>query len=252
MKFSFLKNNTNASTRSTSSWTWPSCHQPRTLSFRANNSKEENAIMFKSINSAYLESDSSKSFFTEESRDEESASFSTCSEDETVIRGLRSDRLFFEPDDTSSILEPKFASLPFKDSMVMSMVSKDPFVDFRESMEEMVKIHGVKDWESLEELLCWYLKVNGKINYGYILGAFVDVLVGLELESASSLSPSTTSHFGCSNSSLVSSSGSSMYSSRCSTLCASCLEEKEKVNAPSSSLLLEQVKGEITREDNEA
>ncbi|OIW16541.1 hypothetical protein TanjilG_00050 [Lupinus angustifolius] len=254
MKFSFLKNNTNASTRSTSSWAWPSCHQPRTLSFRTNNNnnKEENAVMFKTINSAYLESESSKSFFTEESRDEESASFSTCSEEETMIRGLRSDRLFFEPDETSSILEAKLVSPPFKDSMVMSMVSKDPYVDFRESMEEMVKIHGVKDWESLEELLCWYLKVNGKSNYPYILGAFVDLLVGLGVESASSLSPSTTSHFGCSTSSPVSSSSSSMYSSRCSTLCASCLEEKEKVNAPCSSLLLEQVKEEITHEDNEA
>ncbi|CAL0299434.1 unnamed protein product [Lupinus luteus] len=251
MKFSFLKNNTNASTRSTSSWAWPSCHQPRTLSFRTNNNnnhKEENA----NDSSPYLESESSKSFFTEESRDEESASFSTCSEDETVIRGLRSDRLFFEPDETSSILEAKLASLPFKDSMVMSMVSKDPYVDFRESMEEMVKIHGVKDWESLEELLCWYLKVNGKSNYEYILGAFVDLLVGLGLESASSLSPSTTSHFGCSTSSPVSSSSSSMYSSRCSTLCASCLEQKEMVNASSSSLLLEQVQEEITHEDNEA
>ncbi|OIW12185.1 hypothetical protein TanjilG_28593 [Lupinus angustifolius] len=249
MKFPFLKNTNSARRRSYTSWAWPSCHQTRTLSFRANNLKDD-AAMFKTINSAYSEAESSKSFFTE-SHDEDSASFSTCSEDETMIRGLRSDRLFFEPDETSSLLEAKIASPPFKDSVILSMVSKDAYVDFRESMEEMVLAYGVNDWESLEELLCWYLKVNGRSNYGYIVGAFVDLLVGIALESASSPSPSTTAYSGGSTS-YVSSSSSSMCSYRCSAFCASCLEGKVKVNGPSSSLLLEQVKEEITLEDDEA
>ncbi|KAK7268064.1 hypothetical protein RIF29_20749 [Crotalaria pallida] len=265
MKFPFLKNTDSfARRRSSASWAWPSCHQPRTLSFRNNNNKNNNNnnkdVMFKTINSAYLEAaadESPESFFTDQSHDDyESASFSTCSEDDTntMIRGLRSDRLFFEPDETSSLLiETKLASFfPFKDSVVLSLVSKDPYVDFREAMEEMVQAHGVKDWESLEELLCWFLKVNGRSNYGYIVGAFVDLLVGLELESASSPSITSSPHYsggGGSTFSPVSTSSSSL----CSINCVSCGGQGEKkAYAPasgSSSLLLEQVKEEITLED---
>ncbi|KAI3941436.1 hypothetical protein MKW92_025187, partial [Papaver armeniacum] len=50
----------------------------------------------------------------------------------------------------------------------MVMDSEDPYVDFRTSMEEMVESRGLKDWDCLEELLSWYLKVNGKKNHGYI------------------------------------------------------------------------------------
>jgi uncharacterized protein (TIGR01568 family) len=65
------------------------------------------------------------------------------------------------------------------------MESEDPYVDFRRSMEEMVESHGLKDWDCLEELLGWYLKVNGKKNHGYIVGAFVDLLVGIAAASCS-------------------------------------------------------------------
>lgn len=63
--------------------------------------------------------------------------------------------------------------------MILAMESDDPYGDFRRSMEEMVEIHGVKDWECLEELLGWYLRVNGKKNHEFIVGAFVDLLVDL-------------------------------------------------------------------------
>jgi uncharacterized protein (TIGR01568 family) len=52
-------------------------------------------------------------------------------------------------------------------------------------MEEMVESHGLKDWDCLVELLGWYLKVNGKKNHGYIVGAFVDLLVGIAAASCS-------------------------------------------------------------------
>ncbi|GLT50059.1 hypothetical protein SLA2020_235710 [Shorea laevis] len=168
-------------------WQWPSCKHPKTLSFRAG----EN--MFKTVNSVFFDSidgvETSESWFTNSS---ETASFSTESEElcdgelETVVRGLRSsERLFFEPGDTSSILEEaKTSGFPFKESMVLAMESVDPYVDFRQSMEEMVETHGLKDWECLKELLGWYLKVNGKKNHGFIVGAFVDVLVGLSCGSS--------------------------------------------------------------------
>ncbi|KAK2971284.1 hypothetical protein RJ640_001310 [Escallonia rubra] len=165
---------------------WPSCKHPTTLSFRAGED------MFKTVNSVFLDpSDEVKtqeSWFTNSS---ESASVSTESEStggagdsaEEVIRGARSERLFFEScGGTSSILEKaKTASgvMPFKESVVQAMDSEDPYLDFKRSMQEMVESHGLKDWEYLEELLGWYLKVNGKMNHGFIIGAFADLLVGL-------------------------------------------------------------------------
>jgi uncharacterized protein (TIGR01568 family) len=81
---------------------------------------------------------------------------------------------------------------PFKESVVLSMESRDPYLDFKKSMEEMVEAHGLTDWEGLEELLSCYLKVNGKSNHGYIIGAFVDLLVGLAIASSSSSSSTIT------------------------------------------------------------
>ncbi|XP_017700035.3 transcription repressor OFP13-like [Phoenix dactylifera] len=175
------------------SWPWPSCKHPKTISFRA----ADGDNIYKTVNSVYL--DSAESCFTHSS--EESASFSTASEEsggvgslESVIRGLRSDRLFFKPGDTSSILEEaKDGAFPFKESIALAMESEDPYKDFRVSMEEMVVAHGLKDWECLEELLLWYLRVNGKKTHGYIVGAFVDLLVGLASPPSSSSSSSMSS-----------------------------------------------------------
>ncbi|XP_050281416.1 transcription repressor OFP13 [Quercus robur] len=170
-------------------WQWPSCKEPRTLSFRARDD------MFKTVNSMFFDPnidgvETPESWFTTSS---ESASFSTESEDldngeslEMLVRGVRSERLFFEPEDTSSILvKPKDDGIPFKESVVLAMDSDDPYIDFRRSMEEMVETHGLKDWECLEELLGCYLKMNGKKNHGFIVGAFVDLLVSLSSTSCS-------------------------------------------------------------------
>ncbi|XAR64783.1 hypothetical protein NMG60_11008617 [Bertholletia excelsa] len=157
------------------SWPWPSCGSPKTLSFRA------------TVNSSEPPTDSPEQ--EDSRRGGESV--------EAVIRGLRSrERLFFEPGETSSILdESKNCNLaPFRESVVVSMDSRDPFLDFKSSMEEMVAAHGLNDWEHLEELLHWYLRVNGKSNHGYIIGAFVDLLVGLTFASETSSSSSCSDH----------------------------------------------------------
>ncbi|KAJ6300259.1 hypothetical protein OIU76_021124 [Salix suchowensis] len=202
MKLPFLsKNNSDTDHSTRALWPWPAyCHQPRTLSF----SFRASDGMFKTISSGFLDAtgndlvDSTatpESWFTNSC---ESASFSTASDDhqsgagesiETVIKGLRSDRLFFKPGETNSILEEAREDdecFPFKESLVSSMESRDPYLDFKKSMEEMVEAHGLTDWEALEELLCCYLKVNGKSNHGYIIGAFVDLLLGLASSSSSS------------------------------------------------------------------
>lgn len=228
-----------------SPWPWH-CNQPRTLSFRTTYSDN----IYKTMNSIYLDAaidvaEKTESFFTNSS---ESPSFSTTSEDsrvdpvETVIKGLKSqERLFFKPEETSSILEEaKESGFPFKESLVLSMESQDPFVDFRKSMEEMVEAHGVKDWEGLEELLCCYLKVNGRSNHGYIVGAFVDLLVSLAFVTSScscscscSCSPSSplsfyTSSFSSSTNPCVSSLELAEEDCNSSTPCLSSLLECEK------------------------
>ncbi|KAJ0969694.1 hypothetical protein J5N97_022571 [Dioscorea zingiberensis] len=116
--------------------------------------------------------ESTESFFTNTS--EGSESFSTVtdgSEMEMVLQGMRSERLFFEPGGTSSIMEDARVTadtIPFKGSFAVTMESRDPYYDFRASMEEMVVVYGV---EELEELLGFYLRVNGKETHGFILGA---------------------------------------------------------------------------------
>ncbi|KAE9585360.1 hypothetical protein Lal_00017960 [Lupinus albus] len=224
MKLPSLLNNSEV--KSSSSWSWLYCNQPRTLSFRTH------SCIFKTINPIYLNAtidvlESSESFFT---LSPDSNSFTTTSEEasrgvhdstETVIRESRSDRLFFQLDETNSILEAKSGGrVPFKDSVAFTMDSQDPYVDFRKSMEEIVEAHGVKDWESLEQLFCWYLRVNEKSSHGYVVSAFVDLLVGLEFVSASS-----SSSCCC-----------------CSTSCVSSLKAEEVDSTTSSSLLFEQVK----------
>ena len=79
-------------------WQWPSCKEPRTLSFRARDD------MFKTVNSMFFDPnidgvETPESWFTTSS---ESASFSTESEDldngeslEMLVRGVRSESLFF-------------------------------------------------------------------------------------------------------------------------------------------------------------
>ncbi|KAK9282767.1 hypothetical protein L1049_010988 [Liquidambar formosana] len=194
-------------------WQWrPLCTHPKTLSFRAGDD------MFKTVNSVFLEStdgvETPKSWFTNSC---ESASFSTESAEdsgkeslEMVIRGVvQSERLFFEPGDTSSILEKPKAdtAFPFKESVVLAMESEDPYVDFRRSMEEMVETHGLKDWDCLEQLLGWYLRMNGKKNHGVIVGAFVDLLVSLSSTSDSTSFSSAVSSFSSPSSRLCSSEG---------------------------------------------
>ncbi|MCD7455960.1 hypothetical protein HAX54_030293 [Datura stramonium] len=196
-----------SSTTTTSPWPWPlpTCGKPKTLSFRL----EKNPHNMFNTTFLHLDdiNDTTSSSLDEFFSEFGETSFSTTTTTtingqdciEKVIKGLRleKERLFFEPEETSSILDFQesknisSASTTSSTNVVvgnnnnnisfvpMGLDSKDPFVDFRESMEEMVEAYGIQDWESLEELLTCYLKVNCKSNHGYIVGAFVDLLVNL-------------------------------------------------------------------------
>ncbi|CAL9096108.1 unnamed protein product [Musa textilis] len=122
---------------------------------------------------------------------------------EAVIHGLRSsDRLFFEPGTTSSMVEEAAEAeaeadvdgAPFEGCIAMAVDSEDPYRDFKRSMEEMLLAHGVGDWARLQQMLGWYLRLNGKKTHGVIIGAFVDLLLGIaSSSSSSSSSPSSSS-----------------------------------------------------------
>ena len=76
---------------------------------------------------------------------------------DAIVRGIRSDRLLFEPRaPSSSILEKKppararatdgdEAAVLFGGGVAVAFESADPYRDFRVSMEEMVAVHGVGD-----------------------------------------------------------------------------------------------------------
>ncbi|KAI3507081.1 hypothetical protein L1887_21839 [Cichorium endivia] len=195
------------------SWLWPSCKNPKTLSFRVGSSD----MMFKTVNSVFFDpkythpTEAEAEITTPDScfTNSESASISTESEEylntngyssvETIVRGARSERLFFEPGPiTSSILEGNKQcvnlriegggggggggdsdGIPYKESVAVAIESEDPQGDFKKSMEEMVENHGLKEWECLEELLGWYLRMNGKNHHEFIVGAFFDLLAGI-------------------------------------------------------------------------
>lgn len=90
--------------------------------------------------------------------------------------------------------------------MAVAVESSDPYGDFRRSMEEMVMMMlrgGDWSWEWLEELLVWYLRVNGEKNHGYIVDAFVDLLLNLDADHSNDDEIKDVA--SCSNSSMLSS-----------------------------------------------
>ncbi|GJN14541.1 hypothetical protein PR202_gb01382 [Eleusine coracana subsp. coracana] len=183
-------------------WMWPSCKHPRTQSFRAPSAAA------KTIASIFLDSsaDSSSSFANSSSARHvdvdcaASDSMSTESDEaasaddmaDAIVRGLRSDRLLFEPRATSSSIldarrrraaagkaeKEEEESASFGGGVAVSVDSADPYRDFRASMEEMVAAGGgAGDWEWLERMLAWYLGANGKDTHPDIVTAFVDLVV---------------------------------------------------------------------------
>ncbi|KAJ8432063.1 hypothetical protein Cgig2_016342 [Carnegiea gigantea] len=209
MKFPFLSHSKSLGAKLSSSyppWPLPSCVNIKTLSFRATDPQDDD---FRNFKSAFLDSETtpSGSFVTVSSSSDSSSTMSEDAGDplESVIRGLRSDRLFFEAEKSSSLVSMSSSRLlaatqekgcsedkddeeeeaeeeekvAYKETEMLSMESENPYEDFRRSMEEMVEAHGVKDWKGLEELLGCYLKINGKTNHGYIVGAFIDLLISI-------------------------------------------------------------------------
>ncbi|KAF5188906.1 Transcription repressor like [Thalictrum thalictroides] len=73
------------------------------------------------------------------------------------------------------------ASLPddvqgiYADSLCAVKYSMDPLVDLKESIIEMVKNVGVRNWEDMEELIYCYVVLNSTEIHGFIVQAFLSL-----------------------------------------------------------------------------
>ncbi|XP_051180047.1 uncharacterized protein [Lolium perenne] len=213
--------------------------------------------MYKTVNSVYqldyLSADGS-CFGDEEEHgvlelelddDDDGFSTTTASEEwsEAVIRSLgrtSTDRFFVDPGPASNSImalspgkslaaaatseemaAPSEPSSLVEESVAVAVDSEDPYGDFRASMEEMVAAHGLRGWDALEELLVWYLRINGKHNHALIVGAFVDLLVGLagtpSAQPSSSAAPTATTTATTMTTSATSRSGGSTTSTSTSS-----------------------------------
>ncbi|CAN8257142.1 unnamed protein product [Cochlearia groenlandica] len=198
---------------------FPLCYNnTKTMSFRFGDDmiKTVNSVFFDDHN---VETESPESWFTNSSETETTSHTSDSDHDldadsiETVVRGVvRSDRLFFDPNVTSSIFEKSKSKSAMTeredlDCVAVAMESEDPYGDFRRSMEEMVNSNGelAKDWSSLESMLAWYLKMNGKKSHGVIVSAFVDLFAGFSDSGGGITSVTESARYSTAVSSLTSS-----------------------------------------------
>ncbi|KAM0854436.1 hypothetical protein ACQ4PT_050434 [Festuca glaucescens] len=191
-------------------WMWPSCKHPTTNSFRSPSTSASAAT--KNGASLFLESTESSSLTNSSARmhhdcaasdslSTESEPSAAAAEDtaDAIVRGLRSDRLRFEPRaPSSSILEKNpargrghAAAGSFGGGVALALDSADPYGDFRASMEEMMAAHGAGDWDWLEKMLGWYLRANGKDTHAAIVAAFVDLVVTMTARCSSGSSSFT-------------------------------------------------------------
>ncbi|RLN22976.1 transcription repressor OFP13 [Panicum miliaceum] len=197
-------------------WPWPSskstCPQSTRAAQPPSGARTVASIVLDSAESSFTASsarqDCSDSLSTASDASASAAPVAACDDeaDAAVVRGIRSDRLLFDPgaSATSSILEEKSGCAgargggdeeAFGDAVAVAFESADPYEDFRASMEEMVAAHGVGDWGWLEEMLGWYLRANDRDTHGAIVAAFIDVVVAIAdpaREACSSQSSSCT------------------------------------------------------------
>ncbi|XP_057954037.1 transcription repressor OFP13-like [Malania oleifera] len=166
--------------------------QARERTFKKVNSVLSNAAKFiKKLNS------SPRVSVVVESKQQEPSPRLPSSSMEMAFHALRSERLFFEKEETRSIMAAE-AHSPFNMCEMVTLDSEDPYLDFRVSMEEVVEACGLKSHgqhrEQLQELLAWYLRMNGRKNHGVIVWAFVDMFLGLPSPSSGCSFPDCHHH----------------------------------------------------------
>jgi len=129
-----------------------------------------------------------------------------------IATAVASNRFFFSsPGRSNSIVESTVSSsspaptidsnkkkVVLNRSVAVATYSPDPYMDFRQSMQEMVEAQPelMKDvksnWDTLHDLLLSYLAINPNNTHKFILDAFSDLIVTLMSFSSSSSSPSSS------------------------------------------------------------
>ncbi|KAJ6817356.1 transcription repressor OFP8-like [Iris pallida] len=73
----------------------------------------------------------------------------------------------------------KKANLMAEESVAVEKVSSDPYVDFKESMLQMIVEKEMYEWEELRELLNLFLSLNSPYHHHLILRAFAEIWEGI-------------------------------------------------------------------------
>ncbi|KAM7278812.1 hypothetical protein ACFE04_005946 [Oxalis oulophora] len=155
----------------------------------------------KSFNTLYDSSlSTSKSLTTTDLFSSSSAASSTTDDSDLsppdFATVLASQRLFFSsPGRSNSIIDspgtktteeappPPPPPQPLNGGVAVRKYSPDPYVDFRESMQEMIEARELTDVRSngefLHELLFCYLSLNPKHAHKFIISAFADLIITL-------------------------------------------------------------------------
>ncbi|KAJ6721541.1 TRANSCRIPTION REPRESSOR OFP7-RELATED [Salix viminalis] len=147
------------------------------------------SIMIKSFNSLYdLPSTStSKSLSTPSSTNSSSSSYSDLDTDSlpdfaAIIASQRFFLLLLAAP-TPSLSPCKCLCTPVSGGVAIKKYSPDPYIDFKQSMQEMIEARELRDvranWDCLHELLSCYLKLNPKHTHKFIISAFSDIIVCL-------------------------------------------------------------------------
>ncbi|KAL5702279.1 hypothetical protein ACHQM5_027514 [Ranunculus cassubicifolius] len=174
--------------------------QFRSSSTATNTTATSCSGLVKNFNSLYdhtPESSASKSI--SRTSDDFSTSDSDTESTEPDFATIFASQRFFisSPGHSNSIIESSSGSSssessscrPESDTLVVGggvpcpTYSPDPYMDFRQSMQEMVESRKMSDvtsdWDFLHELLLCYLALNPKHAHKYIIGAFADLLITL-------------------------------------------------------------------------
>ncbi|KAF8401716.1 hypothetical protein HHK36_012662 [Tetracentron sinense] len=166
----------------------PSTPPPKKDHSRPSPTPKSTSILMKNFNSLFdLSSDStSKSLSHHFSSSDSDSDNETTTPDFATV--LASQRFFFSsPGHSNSIIQfpesPPESDTLIGGSVAVPTYSPDPYMDFRQSMQEMVEARQLldvgADWDYLQELLLCYLTLNPKHSHKFIIGAFADLLVGL-------------------------------------------------------------------------
>jgi uncharacterized protein (TIGR01568 family) len=156
--------------------------------------------MIKNFNSLYdLSSASTSKSLSTPSTNSSSSSYSDPDTDSTpdFATIIASQRFFSSsPGRSNSIIESmQELHTPVSGGVAIKKYSLDPYIDFKNSMQEMIEAREIRDvranWDYLHELISCYLKLNPKNTHKFIISAFADIIVCL----LSSPSPEPDTHW---------------------------------------------------------